>query len=286
MESFADARRDVVESGTRMTTPTKPDKPLGIKAYGSIAHLPGSRLGPGDHRCHEGQARIATEKPRDRHDRVIVTEKLDGSNVAVAKIDGEIVPLIRAGYRARDGRFEQHLLFHDWAMANAARFEALQEDGERAIGEWLAQAHGTRYDLCWRAGEAGLPDEPFVLFDIMRGHERLPWDEITRRVAEAGAVAGPPFALPLVLSDGPPMSIEAAMAALSVAHGAYFGGYGALDAVEGAVWRVERRGAVDFLVKYVRHDKQDGNYLPEISGGEAIWNWRPADPGEEAPEQG
>ena len=33
--------------------------------------------------------------------------------------------------------------------------------------------------------------------------------------------------------------------------------------------------ADDFLGKFVRPDKKDGCYLPEIGGGEAIWNWRP-----------
>lgn len=61
-------------------------KPLGHKAYGSIPHLPNSRLGVGDYHCHEGQARICCEKARDKHDRIIVTEKLDGSNVCVANI--------------------------------------------------------------------------------------------------------------------------------------------------------------------------------------------------------
>jgi hypothetical protein len=36
----------------------KPAKPLNAKAYGSIGHLPMSRLGPGDWSVHEGQARI------------------------------------------------------------------------------------------------------------------------------------------------------------------------------------------------------------------------------------
>jgi hypothetical protein len=75
-------------------------KPLGAKSYGHIAHLPGSRMGPGDHKCHEGQKRIATEKPRDRHDEVIVQEKLDGSNVGVARLDGMLYALTRAGYDA------------------------------------------------------------------------------------------------------------------------------------------------------------------------------------------
>jgi len=71
-------------------TPDLPRKPLGIKSYGSIAHLPGSRIGIGDHKCHDGQMRIATEKARDRHDRIIVQEKLDGSNVGIARLNGEI----------------------------------------------------------------------------------------------------------------------------------------------------------------------------------------------------
>ena len=63
------------------------------------------------------------------------------------------------------------------------------------------------------------------------------------------------------------------------------GFHGALDPVEGAVWRVERdkptgkkgerRHIVDCLVKYVRPGKLDGMYLPELSGQESVWNWRP-----------
>jgi hypothetical protein len=47
------------------------------------------------------------------------------------------------------------------------------------------------------------------------------------------------------------------------------------DEIEGVVYRVERKGKVDFLAKYVRPDKVDGSYLPEVSGREAVWNWRP-----------
>ncbi len=60
-------------------------KPLGSKSYGHIPPLPGSRIGPGDHKCHSGQEQIATIKARDRHDTIIVQEKLDGSNVGVAR---------------------------------------------------------------------------------------------------------------------------------------------------------------------------------------------------------
>src|SRR5689334_18116185 len=97
-------------------------KPLGIKSYGHIAHLPGSRMGPGDHKCHEGQMRIATEKARDRHDHIIVQEKLDGSNVGVAKVDGKILPLTRAGYLANSSPYEQHWKFEQWVNKNQERF--------------------------------------------------------------------------------------------------------------------------------------------------------------------
>lgn len=97
------------------------DKPLGQRAYGSIPHLPGSRLGPGDYCINEGQARIATEKARDKHDLIIVQEKLDGSNVAVAKVNGEIIALTRSGYTALSSPYQQHhFLLCGWKKIKAA----------------------------------------------------------------------------------------------------------------------------------------------------------------------
>jgi len=51
-----------------------------------------------------------------------------------------------------------------------------------------------------------------------------------------------------------------------------YGHHGALDPVEGAVWRVERNGKVDFLAKYVRPNKQDGKYFESVTGGATVWN--------------
>lgn len=237
-----------------MKAGTKPEKPLGQKAYGSIPHLPGSRRGPGDKGLSEAQARILTEKTRDKHDLVIVQEKLDGSNVAVAKIDGQIVPLIRAGYRAVSSKWEQHRHFHNWAMNNAAMFDFLLKEGERVIGEWLMQAHGTRYNL---------PHMPFVAFDIMRGHERASASAVLARCMNAGIQA------PRTIYFGVAISIKEVIGMLEPS------GHGAVDPVEGAVWRVERKGVADFLGKWVRPDKIDGCYLPEVSGKEPVWNWRP-----------
>jgi hypothetical protein len=234
-----------------------PSKPLGIKSYGSICHLPGSRLGPGDHKLNPGQARILTEKTRDKHDVIIVQEKLDGSNVSVARFNGQLLALGRSGYLAQSSKYEQHQLFADWVRRNRDRFEFLAE-GERLCGEWLAQAHGTRYTLA---------HDPFVPFDIMTGTDRANYESFSRRAAQAG------FTLPKLLSIGPQVSVDRALALLC-ADGAN-GFHGALDPVEGAVWRVERQGKVDFLGKYVRPEKKDGCYLPELSNQPPVWNWRP-----------
>lgn len=243
-------------------------KPLGQKSYGHIPHFPGSRMGPADHACSPGQLTIATVNARDRHDVVIVQEKLDGSNVGVAKINGCIIPITRAGYLASTSPYEQHHCFADWALlpSQKDRFVSLLAEGERVCGEWLMQAHGTRYNL---------HHEPFVPFDLMTGSVRLPWPDFKRRVVECG------FITANTIHEGSPLSIAEAMALLARS------GHGAIDSVEGAVWRVERyeqknKGVasdrvrkVDYLAKFVRPDKVDGVYLPEISGKDPVYNWRP-----------
>jgi hypothetical protein len=225
-------------------------KPLGRKSYGSIGHLPCSRMGPADHHVEAGMARICTERARDKHDRIIVQEKLDGSCVAVALLGDDVVALGRAGYPAQSSKYEMHQLFAHWVRENEARFRVVLRDGERVVGEWLAQAHGTLYDLGGR--------EPFGAFDIMRADVRLPFDQFRERIALGD------LATPSLLHDGAPLSVEEAMRRHATQQWP-------CDEVEGVVYRVERKGVVDFLAKYVRPDKVDGKYLD----GEPIWQWRP-----------
>jgi len=246
-------------------------KPLGGKAYGSIPHLPGSRVGPDDHKCPAGQTRIATEKARDRHDRVIAQVKFDGSCCSVLRRDGLLLPLVRSGYLATSSPFEQHWHFHNWVMAHQSRFLDVLEEEERLCGEWLMQAHGTRYTIC---------REPFMAFDLICQGQRMTVPGFNERVK------GLFWVPPVVNPDYKPVGIERALQELD-----------ALDTIdhplgkgerhEGVVWRVERNELlhpgkgperawkVDFLIKYVRPDKEDGRYLPEISGEKPVWNWRP-----------
>ncbi|MCP4152700.1 MAG: hypothetical protein GY757_33505, partial [bacterium] len=163
----------------------------------------------------------------------------------------KIKALIRSGYEAKSSPFQQHAVFAAWVESNNDLFQELLEEGERVAGEWMLQAHGTRYEL---------PHGPFVPFDIIRGHERVVYIEFLERVLKVG------LPVPRLIHIGHPVSVGYIRQKLEPS------GHGAIDPVEGAVWRVERKGRVDFLVKYVRPEKQDGAYLPRVTGDEPVWN--------------
>jgi hypothetical protein len=240
----------------------QPVRPLGMKAYGSIPHLPGSRRGPGDRGVTESQAAMCTERSRDRYDRVWVQVKLDGSNCSAALLDGTLVALTRKGNLAETSPFVQHKRWAAYVAAHKNDFLKVLGPGEWVSGEWLALAHGTRYDLKGRS--------PFVAFDIWkegrhrgRAVRRLTMQEMLDRGLHYY------LGMPPVVHVGGPLGIAEAMRRVDMRL------YGELEAPEGAVWRVERteRGVtdVDLLAKYVRPGKVDGSYLH----GEPVWNWRP-----------
>jgi hypothetical protein len=214
-------------------------------------------MGPADHACHPGQQRICTETARDKHDTIIVTEKLDGSNVGIARVGDAIHALGRSGYLAQYSKYEQHQLFAAWVRDRERRFLEMLDDGQRLVGEWMAQAHGTRY---------ALPHGPFAAFDLMDGDKRLPFAALSARCVVYK------IPMPKLLHIGAPISVERAMEL----HGD--GDHGG-DEPEGVVYRVERRGEFDFMAKWVRPDKIDGKYLPDIEGAVSpvpVWNWRPS----------
>ena len=223
-------------------------KILGRKAYHRIPHLHGSHLSKGDFRIPLGQSKICTEKER-KGDKVIVQEKLDGSSVAIARIDGILIPVVRSGNSAMETKYRQHKMFANWFYSNQDHFEFLEED-QRLCGEWLAQAHGTKYDL---------QHIPFVPFDLLGPGGAKLYDEFNSIVPDW-------FPRPYLLHEGGSFSIAEAEQALG-----QFGHHGATELAEGAVWRVERDGKLEFMAKYVREDKAPGEYL-ERYGAEPVWN--------------
>lgn len=189
---------------------------------------------------------------------MLVQEKLDGSCVCAARLGDEVLALGRGGDRAALSRNPARRMWAAWVARQKQRFLRALRPGERLVGEWLALAHGTRY---------ALSHEPFVAFDLMAGFDRAPWDVLLSRAALGG------FTTAALIHRGGPLPVAEALLRLGP------GRHGALDPVEGAVWRVERHGAVDLIAKYVRPDKQDGWLLPENSGQPAVWNFYDAGDG-------
>ncbi|RVT96196.1 hypothetical protein EOD42_13850 [Rhodovarius crocodyli] len=239
-------------SAAQQTNP----KPLQMKAYGSTPHLPGSRLGPGDWTIHPGQAAICTDKARDKHDVIHITEKLDGSCCCVARIGDDIVPLTRAGYHASTSPFPQHHRFAEWVAARAERFRHAMPADTRLVGEWMLQAHGSRYAIT-------SVEQLFAPFALFQGRKRQPMASFYKVKTLAGLCAAK------LLHFGAPLSIEAAFS-FACERG---GGLGCQDTPEGVVYVVERNGVFDFAAKWVRPDKIDGVLLPEIGGGPLVLNW-------------
>lgn len=226
-------------------------KPLGKKAYGSIPHLTGSKIIGTDKLVEKGMQGMLTKKVKDKGDRVIVREKLDGSCVAVTKLDGKLLPLIRVGYMAQTSPFKMHHMFNTWVFENYARFDRLLKDGERICGEWLVQAHGIRYKL---------PHAPFVAFDLITDKGRVIDSVLEDRCNKESIILAKKVATEPILP-------EEALKLLGN------GGHGAIEKPEGIVYRYETKdNQVTSLAKYVRPDFTPGIYLPEFGGTEPVWN--------------
>ena len=227
------------------------------RLYGSIPHLPGSRAAK-DKTVDAAQAARCLDPSRPRAgETVIVQEKLDGSCVVVGRDENGVIEARgREGGLAAESRNDARRMFAAWVSEHAARFDKVIAPGELLVGEWLALVHGTRYALA---------HEPFVAFDLLLpSRQRSTVDALAARVAGAG------LRTPAVVHRGSPIAIDAACMLLG-AHGQH----GAVDPPEGLVYRVERGDDVVLVAKWVGQHKVDGAYLPENTGREALYHWRP-----------
>lgn len=233
-------------------------KPLNRKAYTSIGHLPGSKIGTGDHRICDGQAKICF-KPR-RGDTVIVQEKVDGSCVAVFRPDAGngLLPINRAGWPCANSPHLQHKYFDAWAQIHHRRFLQVLMPGEWLVGEWCMQAHGTRYEF----GR----NEPFFAFDIISAWNKDIIKRLLYRELE-GRVKGV-FNMPPLLHYADEAGIEP-LEAYNKTHPAQTA---RIDACEGVIYRVESELEFNYPAKWVHSDYVPGRYFPP-PGGEPVWNW-------------
>ena len=234
-------------------------KPLNRKNYGSIPHLLGSKLGATDKYVHEGQHRIMTEKTRDKHDNVIVTEKYDGSNVGIAKVNSKIIAITRSGYLAETSPYTQHHYFAEWVKLQGNRFDFIGEN-ERIAGEWMMCVHGIKYDVL---------KDPFIAFDYFTANnERMLHSDLISKTVNA-EIETPR----IILHGHQAFRLDLALEELNgnkhlhtvIAHGK----------PEGLVYRVERKGKFDYAAKFVRQDHKSGIYIIGVDEADLTWNVKP-----------
>jgi len=225
-------------------------KPLNRKNYGSIPHLSSSKLGKMDFFIHEGQERILTEKKRDNHDTILVFEKYDGSNVGVAKFENKIFALTRSGYEASTSPYKQHHEFAKWVNKRKEMFDSLLQEGERVTGEWLLQSHGLIYKI---------ENDPILFFDYFNNNNERQLFEVLEKMC---------LPLPRLLHKGDSISVDELKPILNLKTNNIM----SLESPEGMVYRVERKGKVDFLAKWVRQDFEAGKYCIGIEEENLIYN--------------
>lgn len=231
-------------------------KPLSRRNYGSIPHLSNSKLGSGDHFVNHGQERILTQKVRDKHDEVFVFEKYDGSNVGIGKSNGKIYALTRSGYEAETSPYKQHHMFSDWVYSRRPMWDSILEEGERICGEWLAQAHGLIYDIDEKL-------DPIVFFDFFDKNNKRMNSDFLYNIHKIHGLQ-----IPRILHRGGAIKVEELKNILNVKTQ----GIKPNQNPEGMVYRVERKGKVDFLAKWVRKDFEAGKYCIGVDDQDLIYN--------------
>lgn len=233
------------------------DKPIGRKAYGSIGHIIGSRLGPNDYSVGQHQTNICTINPGYRT--VYVQPKIDGTCVAIHRTEDALIALQRKGWSAASSPLEMHRMFDRWVQNHSDWFLNALLPGERIVGEWLAVAHGTIY--------SGLTEQNvFTAFDIMVESDRLPLVDFYSRLEKTPISTVDYIQLsPADFQDGLAKPEELL----------YLVDHMGAESPEGLMYRVHHKKTNEllFLAKYVCPDKIDGKYLANISGQSEVWNW-------------
>ncbi len=230
---------------------------LYMKVYDSIPHLAGSNRGT-DALASCVTSDIATGVRSEPSALIFVSEKVDGSCTGVLRRGDRLVAMTRSGARAADSQALQLRLFAQWVDINQERFFRVLEDGELMVGEWLLQAHGTRYRFY---------HEPYMVHDIFNeAHDsRLAYRSLQERILPGQ------FLTPELLYVGA-SGISIREAGKLLGHSGFLG---ALDGAEGMVWRIERRNRQPMLVKFVRPEFTAGQFMFALgrpTRPEPYWN--------------
>lgn len=149
------------ESSLHVLGPVRGDGKVIPRSYGSIFHLPGSKMvDKRDKMANDEVIYYFTKRRKKPTDLVIITEKVDGMNCSVLKRNDLLYPLVRKGYDVRTNRNEWIRNFARFVEDNYTRFMDLLKEDERLCGEWMLKTHTLDYNL---------KTEPFIVFDLIQG---------------------------------------------------------------------------------------------------------------------
>ena len=204
------------------------------RGYSSISHLPGSKMiDDKDKLIGVQECGWLTVERRNFKDLVIITEKVDGMNASVYRIDNQLYPIIRAGYDVRTSDKNWIRAFGRFVSTNSDRFMSVLDNGERLCGEWMIKTHTLSYDL---------PHEPYVVFDIVgEKNKRLSYKDFRHRV---DGIFTPTGLLHIGEAIAPLLAIE-------ILGKGYHGVVG--DQPEGVVYKYENQDGYVCSGKFVSH---------------------------------
>jgi len=223
--------------------------------FGNIKHLTGSRMkDSGDTLLEKAIQPFFTERLQfSKRDNLVVTEKIDGANVGVVKINGFLYPIMRKGYDVRTSEYIFLRRFADFLSDNEARFGDLLADGERVCGEWMIKTHSLTYKM---------PHEPFVVFDIIESNATRPiYTEIRERCERYG------FTTSGLVWEGAAIGVDEAHRLLGN------GFHGCKNAPEGLVYRYERDGMFYMSAKFVSNLNVGGDFMNDENVYNEWENW-------------
>ena len=247
-------------------------KPIGGKPYASISHLPHSANRSEGDKALPAPSVAKLSDPEDGA-RLYYALKVDGTNVAVANVGGELAAVQRSGYPCDDSPYQMHRNFAAYVRGRERAFRrCLPEPGMRLCGEWIATTHGIRYRYA----------SPFLAFDLIGDTGgRLSYSVFADSVRAAGLLPVPYFGSAKPVSEkalsnffqiGSPSGLEGHCSA-----GVVPGSHG-LERItfpielepdshghEGYVVRYERDDVYKFSAKYVSPGFVPGAFLPGIA---------------------
>lgn len=159
--------------------------------FGSIKHLNGSRLiEDKDTYLDVEKQKYFTDSLRDkRTDKVIISEKIDGMNAGVIKLNDRIYPITRRGYDVRTlglANYKTVYLAYCWAKwvnEHTWKFDNILENGDRLVFENCIVKHTLGYKF---------KGSPVFLLAMYKGDKQVSYSELVD-IAKHNRLTLPPL---------------------------------------------------------------------------------------------